>query len=559
MARYELVERIGVGGMAEIYRGKAIAGGGFEKLVAIKRILPHLSQDKRFVELLITEAKTLSRLRHRNIVQIYDVGLGDDSQYFLVMEYVEGMDLGALYESLEHRGRRLPLDVAIYIAGEVCEALEHAHHSRGEDGELLRLVHRDVSPSNVLLSVSGEVKLTDFGIAKRTEEATGHGGVRGKFAYISPEQAHNKHVDGRSDVFSVGIVLYELVTGRRLYSHLPDFDALRAVREGRTPRPREVAPEVDAELERILQTALEARPEGRFASAAEFAMQLRNYRYSLPSVAADPAVEISRLIAEHAAAEPDSADEGPEPSFVRIKSVAGFSGSFDLSELSSADGGESASDSFTADFSVVRELPDRPEDEDTRAVRVAGGQIVDDAETHVAPDLGLSPTPEPSGELDLSDVETSVRRPDDLLSRIGEAAPVSVNREPTSTMGRLRRSGALRDDSLGPDAAPPSRSDAPSRPSTMGPPILSARMTRRRRRILMIAISAAVLLAIVALAVAGAMLGGGENQAGEVDAGVAAPATAAPAAPTADAGPDKTPTKRRHKHTTHKHDRRHSH
>src|SRR6188472_3587114 len=127
MARYELLERIGMGGMAEIYRGKAIAGGGFEKPVAIKKILPHLSQDKRFVELLITEAKTLSQLRHRNIVQIYDVGVGDDGQYFLVMEYVDGLDCGALFESLEKRNRRLPLEVALYVTGEVCEALEHAH------------------------------------------------------------------------------------------------------------------------------------------------------------------------------------------------------------------------------------------------------------------------------------------------------------------------------------------------------------------------------------------------------------------------------------------------
>ncbi len=160
MTRYELLDRIGVGGMAEIFRGKAVAAGGFEKPVAIKRILPHLSQDRRFVELLIAEAKVLSLLKHRNIVQIFDVGLGDDGKYFLVMEYVDGKDLRAVQTGLEVRRRRMPFDLALHIGAEVCEALEHAHTAKAPDGKQMSLVHRDVSPSNVLLSRAGEVKLT---------------------------------------------------------------------------------------------------------------------------------------------------------------------------------------------------------------------------------------------------------------------------------------------------------------------------------------------------------------------------------------------------------------
>ena len=152
--------------MAEIFRGKAVAAGGFEKPVAIKRILPHLSQDTRFVELLIAEAKILSLLKHRNIVQIFDVGLGDDGQYFLVMEYVDGKDLGAVQKGNEVKRRRIPFDLALHIGAEICEALEHAHSAKAPDGKPMSLVHRDVSPSNVLLSRAGEVKLTDFGIAK---------------------------------------------------------------------------------------------------------------------------------------------------------------------------------------------------------------------------------------------------------------------------------------------------------------------------------------------------------------------------------------------------------
>jgi serine/threonine-protein kinase len=296
MTRYELFERVGAGGMAEIFRGKAVAAGGFEKPVAIKRILPHLSQDRRFVELLIAEAKILSQLRHRNIVQIFDVGLGDDDQYFLVMEFVDGVDVGAVQRSLETRRKRLPLDLVLHIGAEVCEALEHAHTTAGPDGKPMRLVHRDVSPSNILLSRAGEVKLTDFGIAKRPEEHTGHGAVRGKFAYISPEQAENRHVDARSDVFSLGLVLYELAVGRRLFSQLPDLDALRAVREAKVPRPRELDPRMPVDVEDALMSALAKDPTARIGSAGEFGAKLRAIRYGLEQAAGDPALELSRVV-----------------------------------------------------------------------------------------------------------------------------------------------------------------------------------------------------------------------------------------------------------------------
>ncbi|HEU5055251.1 MAG TPA: serine/threonine-protein kinase, partial [Kofleriaceae bacterium] len=470
MARYELVERIGMGGMAEIYRGKAIAGGGFEKPVAIKKILPHLSQDKRFVELLITEAKTLSSLRHRNIVQIYDVGLGDDGQYFLVMEYVDGTDLGALYEYCEKRNRRLPLGVALHVCGEVCEALDHAHRARGPKGEPIGLVHRDVSPSNVLLSRSGEVKLTDFGIAKRTEEVTGHGGVRGKFAYISPEQAHNTHVDGRSDVYSVGIMLYELVTGARLFSDLPDFDALRAVREGRTRRPRDVDPSIDPELDRIVMTALAHRAEDRYPTAANFGAQLRSYRYTAVSAAAEPAIDVSRLVQEMGGREPiGAAPAARNPTFVRISTVAGFSGGFELSEETTGDGftGEQTQDRALDDDESPRDRRDRHHGdhgradhghhdhdhhdhepthsvrlgENREAVRFDSEMHLDEGDTRVSTDPGPSAARRdrggerdrliveastasarpPTGEFDLSDAETSVmdyRRPRGLFERV---------------------------------------------------------------------------------------------------------------------------------------------
>ncbi|MEZ4363619.1 MAG: protein kinase [Kofleriaceae bacterium] len=353
MTRYELLDRIGVGGMAEIFRGRALAAGGFEKPVAIKRILPHLCQDTRFVELLIAEAKVLSMLRHRNIVQIFDVGLGDDGQYFLVMEFVSGLDLGRVQKALEIKRRMLPIDLALHIGAEVCEALEHAHVAKDPEGKPMRLVHRDVSPSNILLSQAGEIKLTDFGIAKRAEEATGHGTVRGKFAYISPEQARNEHVDPRSDVFSLGIVLFEILTGRRLFSQLPDVEALRGVREGKIPRARELDGNISEEVDVLLAKALSRDPARRFATAGEFGSALRTLRYSLDVSSGDPSSELARVV--NKADSPDSrppknaAFEVGESTVIRIHTAAAFS----------------MHDELTA-FTQARRVIDRFAEEETR-------------------------------------------------------------------------------------------------------------------------------------------------------------------------------------------------
>lgn len=573
MARYELGERIGLGGMAEIFLGKATAGGGFEKPVAIKRILPHLSQDKRFVEALITEAKTLSRLRHRNVVQIYDVGLGDDGQYFLVMEYVDGLDLGRMYESLEKRSRRLPLDVALYITGEVCEALEHAHNARGEDGQPLGLVHRDVSPSNVLLSRSGEVKLTDFGIAKRTEEATGHGGVRGKFAYISPEQAHNRRVDARSDVYSLGILLFELVTGHRLFSDLPDFEALRAVREGRMPRPRDIDPGIDAELERILLTGLAPRPEDRFPTAGTLGAQLRTCRYSIVSSVADPAVEIARLIDEYASRQ-DQKVPAREPNVVRISTVAGFSGSIEVPE-------DLSGPSITGEVTRIppASLLGLDEEEETRAVKLstvgplptAPARSPQPAAPSRSPPLPApsrspqppapsrsSQPPAPSrssqpalpsrssqpgapsrssleaalarerekAESDLADAETRVvdYRPSDLFPELaGDSGAVEAVSHAENAGPHLSPpNGGLADDPLGRAPTPTIRQlfytgaliDDGREPSPVAPsgPIMDSHLTAARRRAILLAGAAAVVLAVLSFVIAGAFMGGGGSE-----------------------------------------------
>ncbi|HEY4238782.1 MAG TPA: protein kinase [Kofleriaceae bacterium] len=363
MTRYELLDRIGVGGMAEIFRGKAVAAGGFEKPVAIKRILPHLSQDKRFVELLIAEAKVLSLLKHRNIVQIFDVGLGDDGQYFLVMEYVDGKDLGGIQRALEARGKkRVPLDLALHVGAEICEALEHAHSARAPDGKAMNLVHRDVSPSNVMLSRAGEIKLTDFGIAKRAEgEQTGHGAVRGKFAYISPEQARNEHLEPRSDVFSVGILLWELIANRRLFSTLGDLEALRAVREASVPRLAETDPRIGKDLDALVMSAL-AKDVRKRPTAGQLGAALRGARYGMEMTVGDPAAELAKIV--------EATDEPVKPSAPKIEVEAEATViHVRTADVFQARGGDAAA------MSRARAVIERFEDEETRQAQLSSDQM----------------------------------------------------------------------------------------------------------------------------------------------------------------------------------------
>ncbi|MBK9033503.1 MAG: serine/threonine protein kinase [Myxococcales bacterium] len=372
MTRYEVIERIGAGRMAEIFRGKATAAGGFEKPVAIKRILPHLSSDPRFVELLIAEAKIMSVLRHRNIIQIFDVGVGDDDEHFLVMEFVDGVDVGALQRQLESHRQRLPIDLVLHIGAEVCEALDHAQHAPGPDGEPMRLVHRDVTPSNVLVSKAGEVKLTDFGLAKRPEDGTSAGGLRGRYGYVSPEQASGLPADARTDVFAVGVIMWELALGRRLFSHLADFDALRAVRADDVPRVRDHDPSLPADLDTILSEALARDPARRLPNAGELGKRLRGLRYSLDDSSGDPASALARMVAR-AERTPPRPVEAPTAAARGHERSKRTSSGFDVSEptvlrIRTADG--FASDDEGTSLLHARAVIDRFDEDETRMARL---------------------------------------------------------------------------------------------------------------------------------------------------------------------------------------------
>lgn len=275
---YHLLERVAVGGMAEVFRATRSGVEGFEKVVAVKRILAHLSDNKEFVDMFINEAKMVAGLTHPNIVQIFDLGKIDKS-YYIAMEYVHGRDLRSIMKRARDRGLRIPMDLSVLIVGEVCSALEYAHRKKDSRNRPLRIVHRDVSPQNILISYEGDVKLTDFGIAKAAARATttDRGALRGKLLYMSPEQAYGKSMDCRSDVFSLGIVFYEMITDQRPFIASSEKSILEMVRECRIVPPSTINSRVPAKLEKIIMRALAKDPTERYQDASDLQKDLERF------------------------------------------------------------------------------------------------------------------------------------------------------------------------------------------------------------------------------------------------------------------------------------------
>ena len=272
---YRLVKKIAVGGMAEVFKAKRTGVEGFEKVVAVKRILPHLSDNKEFVDMFIDEAKMVAGLTHPNIVQISDLGKIEKS-YYIAMEYVHGRDLRSILRRAKERGLRLPLDLTVLIVSKVCSALEFAHRKKDERGRPMLIVHRDISPQNILISFEGDVKLTDFGIAKAASKAstTDKGALRGKLLYMSPEQAWGKPMDKRSDVFSLGIVFYEMLTEQKPFLGTSETSILETVRECRVPPPTTINDKIPEKLEKVVMKALERDPEVRYQDAGDMLRDL---------------------------------------------------------------------------------------------------------------------------------------------------------------------------------------------------------------------------------------------------------------------------------------------
>ena len=272
---YRLLEKIATGGMAEVFKAKRSGVAGFEKILAVKRILPHLSYNREFVEMFIAEAKLVASLQHPNIVQIFDLGKIGGS-YYIAMECVDGTDLRTILRRLKERRLRLPLELAVYLVSKVAAGLDHAHQRKDADGRPMKIVHRDVSPQNILISYEGEVKLTDFGIAKAATKAstTEKGALRGKLMYMSPEQAWGKPIDHRSDVFALGIVLYEVITDQRPFLGSSDMSLLDRVRRGTVAPPSSLYPEIPQRLEKLVMKALEKDPADRHRDAGAMHLEL---------------------------------------------------------------------------------------------------------------------------------------------------------------------------------------------------------------------------------------------------------------------------------------------
>jgi tRNA A-37 threonylcarbamoyl transferase component Bud32 len=295
--QYLLLDRIATGGMAEVFRAKRKGVEGFEKIVAVKRILPHLSHNKEFIEMFIDEAKMVAGLSHPNIVQIFELGKIEDT-YFIAMEYVDGKDLRTILAEVREKGIVPDVDLAALVTSKVGSALEYAHRQCDAEGRELRIVHRDVSPQNILISREGEVKLVDFGIAKAAIKAhhTDSGSLRGKLMYMSPEQAWGRPIDNRSDIFSLGVVLFEMLTGRNLFVGDSEMSILERVRQANVLPPSTLNPAVPIELEAVVTRALRREPAERYQDASEMLVHLDTYLRRRPAVGS---ADLARFLKSH--------------------------------------------------------------------------------------------------------------------------------------------------------------------------------------------------------------------------------------------------------------------
>ncbi|MGA7744419.1 MAG: serine/threonine-protein kinase [Polyangia bacterium] len=346
--RYHISRKIADGGMAEIFLGRQRGVEGFERPVVLKRILASLLADPQFRNQMIDEAHVAMSLNHSNIVQVLDLGHAR-GRYFLVLELVDGWDLNQIFNRARAASFPLPPELSLYVAGEVCRALGYAH-AKTRDGQPLGIVHRDVSPHNVLVSEQGEVKLTDFGIAKATgrREHTGHGVIKGKLAFMSPEQASGSAVDARSDIFSLGTVLYLLGTGRRPFEAPTDLEAIVRVRQCQFARPEEVTPDISPEFARITLRAMQAAPANRYQSAEEMLVDIETVQRSAFKAAGQ--TELKRWLAEL-----QQMDGAPT-----ISKAIGQPPATDDSEPLQLDGSEDLIFDDSSQVSELREGPVRP-------------------------------------------------------------------------------------------------------------------------------------------------------------------------------------------------------
>ena len=300
--RYTLVKKLATGGMAEIWLARQRGLADFKRFVVVKKILSHLAAQDTFVKMFLDEARMSAQLNHPNIVQVYDLGKERES-YFIAMEFINGENLAAIAWRGKKRNRSIPVPYAARILADACKGLNYAHHLRSSDGSALSIVHRDISPQNLLVTYEGETKVVDFGIAKAASrsEATKTGMLKGKFSYMSPEQCLGSQIDMRSDVFALGIVLYELATGTRLFKHESELMILEMITKRDVVPPREVNSEIPRVLDDIIMKALRKDPAARFQTAQEMQLALEDFvrDSGRPCSSAELSVYLRGLFADH--------------------------------------------------------------------------------------------------------------------------------------------------------------------------------------------------------------------------------------------------------------------
>jgi serine/threonine protein kinase len=283
--KYLLLERINVGGMAEVFIAKAFGVEGFERILAIKKILPTMAEDEEFIAMFIDEARISVQLNHTNIVHIHELGKHNNA-FYIAMEYVAGRDLRTLLERYRKAKAVMPTLQAVYLAARICEGLDYAHRKKDARGQDLHIIHRDVSPQNILVSYEGEVKIIDFGIAKAANRSqkTQAGILKGKFGYMSPEQVRGMPIDRRSDIFAVGVILYEMLTGQKLFVSESDFSTLDKVRNAEVPLPTVYNPNLPPGLEKVVLRSLAREPEDRYQWASDLQEDLMKFLVSAEGI-----------------------------------------------------------------------------------------------------------------------------------------------------------------------------------------------------------------------------------------------------------------------------------
>lgn len=339
IGRYALVERLGVGGMGEVYLAHKTGPGGFEKWVAIKRIHPQYLEDESYVHMFLDEARIAAAVHHPNVAQVFDLGQEGD-EYFIAMEYLHGEHLASFLKRLREHREKMDWCLAAHVISRIAQALHAAHQATTSAGEPLRLVHRDVSPHNIFLTYAGNIKLTDFGVAQAINRLakTKTGGIKGKVAYMAPEQVLGLELDHRADVFSLGAVLWELIFDRTLFAGESDAAILMQVAKGQVPKPSSILSTLPARLEAILLHALAKEPDQRYGSALEMASDLDEFIKTQGRIVTprDIAWQMERMFADEKAikedlqlrhvADPQNQTSSPANTEIRAVNISGGAG-----------------------------------------------------------------------------------------------------------------------------------------------------------------------------------------------------------------------------------------